>query len=272
MRIIDSHSHLNFPQFDDDRSAVIARMREHDIGTILVGTTLATSQECVALAEKHDTMWASVGIHPTEAPLRQAQGKPAEFPANRFKRLAQEDKVVAVGECGLDYYRTSSQPARMNVRSDGESGARSQQKKLFKKHIELAQEVGLPLILHCRSAHDEVLEILEEHEGLQGTVHFFTGTMEQAERYIDMGFYIGFDGPITFTNEYDTIIKEVPLERILVETDAPYAAPAPHRGKRNEPAYVVEIVKKIAQIKEMSFDEVARQTTNNAAELFGIEQ
>jgi len=248
IKIIDSHTHLSFSNFDEDREEVIDKIKKQGIGCVEVGTTLETSRSAVELANKHDFIWAAVGVHPTEAPT--------DFPAEEFRALTQNPRVVAIGECGLDYYRKPYDEVA--------------QKELFKKHIELAKEVGLPLVLHCREAHDDVLDMLKDNPGLAGTVHFFTGTLEQAKKYIEMGFCIGFDGPITLTCEYDNLIKELPLEKILIETDCPYAAPAPHRGKRNEPVYVVEVAKKIAEIKNISLDEVAEITTQNAKNLFNI--
>lgn len=248
IKSIDSHSHLSFSAYNKDRDEVIKRMKDQKVGSIDVGTTLETSRAAVELAEEHDFIWASIGIHPTETP--------AEFPAEEFRELSKSSRVVAIGECGLDYYHEPY---------DAEA-----QKSLFGKHIEFAKEVGLPLVLHCRNAHDDVLEILKDHRGLTGTVHFFTGTTEQARLYIELGFYIGFDGPITFTDEYDKLVEEIPLERILIETDCPYASPAPYRGKRNEPAYVAEVARKIAKLKGLSLDKIAEQTTKNTRELFKI--
>lgn len=249
IKIFDSHSHLSFPAYDKDRDEVIARMKEQGVGAVDVGTTLKTSKGAVALAESYDFIWASVGIHPTEAPT--------EFDTNTLRELLVNPKVVAIGECGLDYFHKPYDEQA--------------QKELFIKHLNLAIDVAKPVIIHCRDAHEDLLEMLDEYrDKVKGIIHFFTGTIGQARHYIDLGFYIAFDGPITFVSDYDNLVKEVPMERILIETDCPYATPAPYRGKRNEPVYVVEIAKKVAEIKGLSLDEVLEVTTKNTKELFNI--
>lgn len=272
-KFIDSHSHLSFPAYDEDRDEVVTRMISADVGSVDIGTTLQTSRAAVELAQKHGHIWAAVGIHPGHAPLsdgagelqrywdknelREAPEGPEIFNVEIFRKLLNQSRTVAVGECGLDYFH---KPYNEQA-----------QKKLFKQHIELALENNKPLIVHCRDAHDDALAILEEYQGkLKGTVHFFTGNIEQAKKYINLGFYIGFDGPITFVNDYDNLIEEIPIDKILIETDCPYATPAPYRGKRNEPSYVIEIAKKIAKLKDISVEEIAQQTTKNTQELFNL--
>jgi len=249
MRYIDSHSHLNFSQYEKDRAEAILRMREAGVGTITVGTDVQTSNEAIELAAKHENVWASVGVHPTEKDS-------VDF--EELERLVGRPKVVAVGECGLDYFHKPY---------DEEA-----QKELFLKHLALAQKNAIPLIIHCRGAYDELLAILREQGvvSLQGVMHFFAGTKEQAQAFLDLGMYVSFAGPVTFTEEYDRVITAVPLEKILIETDSPFAAPAPYRGKRNEPAYVVEVAKKVAAVKRISVEDIAVQTTQNAKDLFKI--
>jgi len=255
MKYFDSHSHLNFNQYNADRDTVVSRMLESDVATICVGTGVETSRESVELAQKNKNIWASVGIHPTE--VRGGE----EF--KHVQKLAQEARVVAVGECGLDYFRSSDDETKRL------------QNELFLKHVELARQLELPVIIHCRpsagseDAYNDLYSAISG-ENLTGTVHFFVGSPETAQKFLDLGFHISFAGPITFTDEYDRVIETVPLDRILIETDAPFASPAPYRGKRNEPSYVIEVARKISQIKNVSLEEVADKTLNNAIQLFRL--
>jgi len=260
-KIFDIHSHLNFRDFDNDREEIIKRMQENGIWTICVGADRKTSKECVELAEKYENIYSSVGIHPTEH-----LGVELLSDLN-LRKLAGHPKVVAIGECGIDLYKQN--------KNDFE-----RQKKLFIKHIELALELNKPLMIHCREAHEEVIKILQEYKGAHGNIHFFSGTWEQAQRYFELGFTVSFAGPVTFpprvgsprveagSDQYDEIIKNAPLNKIMIETDAPFAAPAPYRGKRNEPIYVMEIAKKIAKMKNMPLEEILVATTANALRLF----
>ncbi len=248
-KIFDIHSHLNFRDFDKDREEVIKRMRENGIWTVCVGADKKTSQECVDLTEKYKNIFASVGLHPTD--------NNEEFSDDYYRELAKHPKVVAIGECGIDLYRQE--------KNDFE-----RQKKLFIKHIELALELNKPLMVHCRDAHDEILDILNKYKGLKGNIHFFSGTREQAQKYFDSGFLISFAGSITFTNQYDEIIKNAPIDKIMIETDSPFAAPTPYRGKRNEPVYVIEIAKKLAEIKKLSLEKIIKQTAINAENFFNL--
>ncbi len=265
MRYIDSHSHLNFPAYDKDRNEVIKRMEEQEVASIDVGTTLETSRAAIDLAEKNNNIWAAIGIHPSHAnenqffdkdELREKLDGPILFDKQGFSELIKSSKVVAIGECGLDYFHKPYDAER--------------QKELFRAQLDFAVENKKPVILHCRDAHSNALEILKDYNDLTGTTHFFTGTIEEAQKYIDLGFYIGLDGPITFADSYDKLIEELLLDKILIETDCPYASPAPYRGQRNEPIYVIEIAKKIAKLKGISLEQVAAQTTKSAKELFNI--
>lgn len=267
MKTIDTHSHFNLHQFEHDLTESIARMAEAEVGTICVGIDLPTSDHAMRLAQEHKSIWACVGQHPTQWH--------EEFDENEFRKLAQEPRVVAIGECGLDYYREKDR-----------SGI-EKQKELFLKQIHLAHEFNLPLMLHIRpqegtmTAYEDSLDILEEYNArhphvvasdatLRGTAHFFVGTKEIAQRFLDLGFYISFSGVITFVKEYAELVDFVPLDRILPETDAPFATPAPYRGTRNQPEYVLEVVKKIAGIKGISFEEMQDQLLKNSKELFNI--
>ncbi|MEK9183917.1 MAG: TatD family hydrolase, partial [Patescibacteria group bacterium] len=187
-----------------------------------------------------------------------------DFDANYYRNLAKNHKVAAIGECGLDYFHKNN---------------KEKQKEIFKKQIELALELDKPLIIHCRQAHDDVLDILNSYRGsmLRGNIHFFSGDWEQAQKYFNLGFLISFTGVITFpplrragTGDYDEIIKKAPLEKIMVETDAPFVTPVPYRGQRNEPFYVKEVAQKLAEVKGLSYEEVAKATTDNAVKLFNI--
>ncbi|HSE57004.1 MAG TPA: TatD family hydrolase [Candidatus Paceibacterota bacterium] len=267
MNFIDTHSHFNLSQFDADRDETIARMEAHDTATICVGIDAASSQFAVELAQKHQSIWAIVGQHPTEWCQ--------EFDAEAFRQLAKQNRVVGVGECGLDYFR------------DRERAQKEIQVKNFRAHIELAIETGLPLMLHIRpeqktmparltggDAYDDALMILKEYKqrypALTGTAHFFVGDTRVAQEFLDLGFYISFSGVITFAKEYESVVQIVSLDRILSETDAPFAAPVPYRGQRSEPWQVQEVVKKIAEIKQLPLKEVQEQLLKNAQELFKI--
>lgn len=258
MKFFDSHCHLQLSQFDADREEVLARMRNAETGGIVIGVDLATSRGAIELAEKHDFLWAAVGLHPNDNPKE-------EFDAAAFEELAKNPKVVAIGECGLDYFRSGGTPEEKIA-----------QKERFQKQIELALKVGKPLIIHCRNAHDDMLETLFaysrelESEELRAVIHFCTVDGELAQKYLDLGCYLSFPGPITYTDMYDDSIRIAPLDRILAETDSPFAAPVPHRGKRNEPAYVEHVVAKIAAVKDLPIAEVASQIVKNSQKLFKL--
>lgn len=264
-KFIDSHSHLNFPAYDADRNEVIKRMASDNVASIIVGTTRQTSRDAVDLAQHHNNLWAAVGIHPAHAQehrffdkqeLRQAPAGAEIFDEPVFRELLSKPRVVAVGECGLDYFHQPYSPER--------------QQKLFLDQANLAKELSKPVIVHCRDAHQDMLKLIGEISGLKGVIHFFSGTMEQAREYINLGFYLSFGGAITFGTNYDELVLNLPLERIMIETDCPYVAPAPFRGQRNEPSYVIEVAKKISELKKISLDEVTATTTKNARELFNL--
>lgn len=259
IRYLDVHAHVSFPEFDGDRDAVLGRMREAGVGAIVVGVDLESSRRAVALAEKHDNLWASVGLHP-------ADNRREAFDPAFYASLASHPKVVAVGECGLDYYRLD--------RADPE-GDRARQRENFAKQIEFAASRGKPLMLHCRDAHDEALAMLAEAkerrgDRVRGNVHFFTAPAEIAARYGEIGFTVSFSGVVTFAPEVAATARALPLSAILAETDCPFAAPAPHRGRRNEPAFVVEIVRAIARERGESAEGLAAALLENARRVFGI--
>ena len=248
MKYFDAHCHLQFPQFDADRETVISHMRESGTGGIVVGTDLETSKAGIELAEKYDFLWASVGLHPNDS---------EHFDISKYKELAKHPKVIAIGECGLDYLRSSK---------------KDEQKEKFLQQIQLAEKLQKPLIIHCRNAHEDCSNILQNvRMTVPVVMHFFTGDAELAQKYLDLGCYLSFPGPVTYTDMYDESIRVTPMDKILAETDAPFAAPVLHRGTRNEPAYVVEVVKKIAAIKNISLEAAASQITLNSERFFGLQ-
>ena len=252
--IFDSHAHYDLEQFDEDRDELLSSMGDHQVGAIVnVGANWNSVTETVALAEKHPHVYAAVGIHPDEVGILDEE---------RFaflKEQCQRDKVVAVGEIGLDYYW------------DHES--HDVQKKWFIRQLELARELDLPVSIHSREAAADTMEIMKTHgRGLRGVIHCFSYSLEQAREYIKMGYHIGVGGVVTFKNgrKLKEIVTEIPLERILLETDSPYLAPEPFRGKRNDSSYLTYVAEEIANLKGITCAEVIAQTEKNARELFGL--
>lgn len=273
-RLLDVHSHIQFPVYDADRTDVIKRAKENGVGTIAVGTQKDTSAQAISLAKENpDLVYASVGLHPihTERSYHDKQelgeggdkdgftSRGEDFNYVLYKKLALSTEVVAIGECGLDYYRLGDE-------------TKTRQKDVFLKQIELSREVKKPLMIHCRHAFADLIDILKSQAGslIPGVIHFFTGSKEDAAKLMDIGFSFSFGGVITFALEYEDMVRFVPIKNILLETDAPYVAPVPYRGKRNEPVYVMQTAKKIAELKSLSYEEVAAQTTSNAVKLFGL--
>ena len=247
--VFDSHCHPQFPQYEGSREEVVKRALDGGVFMICIGTDLETSKKAIELAEKYEGIWATVGLHPND-------NLSERFDPDIYKKLLNQEKVVGFGEIGLDYYRTTK-------KEDQE-----QQKQKFIEQLGLAGKSGKPVVLHCRDAHQDMLGILSPN--LRGVIHSFTGTLEEAKKYLDLGFHLGFNGILTFTDQYDETVRYAPLEKILLETDAPYLTPVPFRGKRNEPLYVKYVAEKIAELKGIDYDEVARQTFENTKDLFGI--
>ncbi len=252
---IDIHSHLNISPLSEDTEGVLARMKENNVASITVGVDFETSKQAIHIAESLD-LWATIGLHPTD-------NDKEVFNYEAYLALARHPEVVAIGECGLDYFR--NQDPEMKTK----------QEALFRQHIKLAQEAGKPLMIHARpskgsmDAYEDVLNILENiPEAPKANFHFFVGNIEIAQRILAIGGTMSFDGPITFTTDYDEVIAFVPLESMHAETDAPFAAPAPYRGKTCEPWMVIEVVRKIAQIKGLSLDQVKQQLLQNAISSF----
>jgi TatD DNase family protein len=261
--MIDTHAHLNFSDFKDDLDEIIARSFENGLENIIVvSSSLENSKQSLEVVKKDKRLFAAVGIHPEE--LESAD----EF--SEIEALAEKEKVVAIGETGLDYFYLSSCHSREGGNLDI-ADTKKKQKELFIKHIELAEKLDLPLILHNRNSDNDFYEILKDRK-VRGVVHCYTGDWNFAQKLLDLGLMISFTGIITFpkTEGIHEAIKNIPLEKIMVETDSPLIAPVPYRGKRAVPWMVKEIVKKIAEIKEISFEEVDEKTSSNAKHFFKI--
>jgi TatD DNase family protein len=253
--LFDTHVHLNADQFNEDRDAVIQRAEEAGVQyMVVVGFDRKTIPLAIEIAESYENIYAAVGWHPVDAIDM------TEDDLKWIEELSDHPKVVAIGEMGLDYHWDKS--------------PHDVQKEVFRKQIALAKKVNLPIIIHNREATEDIVAILREEEAKEvgGIMHCFSSTPEIAQECLDMNFYISLGGPVTFKNakEPKEVAKVVPMERLLIETDCPFLAPHPYRGKRNEPAYVKLIAEKIAELKEIPLDELAKRTTENAKELFRI--
>lgn len=269
--LVDTHAHLDFHQFDADRPAVLERARSAGVVAIVnVGTDLDSSRRAVELAAEQEMIYAAVGVHPHDA--RKLDGAVLA----ELRDLAQRPKVVAVGEIGLDFYRDLS--------------PRDQQRRAFQAQLAWAAKLNKPVIVHDRDAHGEVMRILADwaaglkdspRAGLLGVLHTFSGDRAMAEQAIELGFFVSISGPVTYTNPrrpatsagegLPDIVRTLPIDRLLVETDSPFLAPHPHRGRRNEPAFVRLVAERLATLRSMAYDELAGATTHNAARLFGLE-
>jgi TatD DNase family protein len=258
---VDIHSHLNLEHFAHDLPEVVMRMRAQQVCTIVVGVDAATSQKAVLLAENYPEIYACVGIHPVD-------DLHAVFDPDWLSVLAAHERVVAIGECGLDYYRTD------------DPNEKKRQSNIFSAQIEFAATHSLPLMLHGRptrgtmDAYEDMLAILEDmsrrYSTVRGNAHFFVGSIPIARRFLALNFTLSFPGVITFAREYDEVVQYVPVDMLHAETDAPYATPEPYRGTRNEPVYVTEIVAKIAQIKGHDVETVRAVLRENARRVFGF--
>lgn len=282
--LIDCHTHVQLRQFDEDRNAVIARTKEKNIWVVNVGVDYESSVGAIRLAREQGGhaerdlsraerrgFFATVGLHPNDTQEEQ-------FEYEKFKSLANDASVVAIGETGLDYYRIKNK--ELGIRNEEKPEVKNEeevkriQKEVFAQHIQLANKVGKPLMIHCRSAFADLIDILKtERSQLKadaGVIHFFSGTMDDARALLDLGFSFTFGGVLTFTHDYDEVVKFIPLDRLLLETDAPFVAPTPYRGKRNEPVYIIETAKQMVALKNVSLEELAAQTTTNARTIFRI--
>ncbi len=258
----DIHSHLYFPDFDKDREEEIEKLKKEKIGTITIGTNFESSQKAILLAEKHKNLFASIGQHPGDL-------KEDSVFDERFSVLAEHERVVAIGECGLDYFRINTDDTLI----------KSIQRTVFEYQLDLALSANKPMMLHIRSSKDSMdaykdsLDILEHHskisgDSLKGNVHFFAGDMDILKRFLGIGFTVSFTGVITFTKDYDELIRYTPTDMILSETDSPFVAPVPHRGKRCSPLYVKEVVKRLAELKELDEKELKKALISNTLRVF----
>ena len=255
IKLIDSHAHLDFPDYADDLDDVLQRAQDAGLGKIIsVGTTVTGSASCLALAKKYPFIYSTAGVHPHDA----KDVTPECY--KKIEELAKDKRVVAIGEVGLDYHY--------------EHSPRKTQKEVFRRFIQLAKKTGLPLVIHTREAEEDTLQILEEEKASEvgGVIHCFSESVELAKRCLAMGFHISIPGIVTFkkASNVHEVVKMLPIEKMLIETDSPFLAPIPYRGKRNEPAYVKIVAEKIAELKGLSFDDVARITTLNTERLFAI--
>jgi len=294
--LIDTHAHLNFNAYKDDGSEVIRRALDKDIWLINVGSQFDTSKRAFELAKKYpEGVYAAIGLHPihlseTEVDEEEIKFKSREekFDENKYQELIDDDrynKIVAIGEIGLDYWHEPSLLAKQTVNS-----WKQKQKQGFLKQLNFAAKNNLPVVLHARGskenpedAYQDILDILSGRDAINrvstnankffGVIHCFGSSKEMAQRFLDLGFYLGFTGIITYKNAESVreVVAQISLEKILVETDCPYLAPEPHRGERNEPAYVAYVAKNIAAIKNISYQTVADMTTQNVKRLFGID-
>ncbi len=281
IKYTDIHMHLNLSPLKENMDEVISRMHENSVGGIIIGVDLETSKEAIQIAEKYDFIYAGVGLHPTD-------NVQEDFDIEEYEKIAKNERVVCVGECGLDYFR------------DASAETKEKQKSIFIKQVELALRVNKTLMIHARpsssssgqarpskntmparqnhsggDAYEDVLDILENYkkeygEKVRANFHFFVGDMSIAKRIVENNFTVSFDGPITFARDYDEVIRFFPLENIMCETDAPFAAPLPYRGETCEPFMVLEVYKKIAEIKGIPEEEVALKIKENIKKAFGI--
>lgn len=255
--MIDSHCHINTERFDSDRDDVLKRARDAGVeGLIVIGAAgdLELCRSAIAMAQDHPDIWATVGVHPHNAEACSPDVLDA------VREMATHPRVVAVGETGLDYYYDTSSP--------------ESQRQAFKAFIEMARGCSKPLVLHVRDAHADALEIArrEGAETVGGVVHCFTGTRQEAAQWLELGFHLGITGIVTFKNagELPRVVQETPIDRLLIETDSPYLAPVPHRGRRNEPAFVAQVAERVAELKGVSVSEVDTATANNTRRLFQL--
>jgi TatD DNase family protein len=266
MRYFDIHSHFNLPQFEADLSSSIKKLEDEGIATICVGTDLASSKRAIEIASMSPNIWATIGQHPTDTD----EALDTEAFAV-FSELAKHPKVVAIGECGFDFFRIN----RDSILKDGKTSF-NMQKDIFLRQIEIAKSSGKPLMVHARpskgsmDAYEDVINFLSNFPEVRANFHFFVGDIAIAQKALDAGHAMSFDGPITFSHDYDDVIKMLPPTSIMVETDSPFAAPTPYRGKRCEPWMVREVVKAIAAIRGQDEDTVREATVGNAKRFFNI--
>lgn len=287
MVFFDSHTHIHFKGFEEDREEVIHRAQEAGVLMVTVGTQIDTSRHGLEVAEAHEGVWATVGLHPNHT-TEQTFSDPNEseelavvktrteiFDVEAYRPLALHPKCVGIGECGFDFYRIPEHLNREEVIAT--------QEVMLRRQFDLATEVGKPVVIHCRDAYGPQADLIAEYVSAgklpaRGVMHCFSGTEKEAERFLELGFYISFSGVVTFSprkgegeNALWQVVKKVPLDRLMIETDAPYLAPMPMRGKRNEPLFVKYTAEFIAKLRGVSVEAIAEATTQNAMRVFRIE-
>lgn len=252
--LIDTHTHLDYKDYNEDREIVIQRALESGLAAIItIGTDIPSSDRALHLAEKYATVFAAVGVHPTDC------ANTTKEDLKEIEKLAAHEKVIAIGEVGLDYYHMRAE--------------KDKQIDVFRQQIELANQLKLPLIIHNRDSHEDMLQVLQESESLLtgGVMHSFTGTGAFQTKVLELGLHISFTGNITFKkSDSDDLVKQAPLDRLLLETDSPFLTPVPMRGKRNEPAFLVHTAQKIAELKDVPYDDICKITSENAISLFKL--
>lgn len=277
-RWIDTHSHLHFPPYEADRALVLERMRVEETWTVTVGTSIETSIAGVAFADATENVWATVGYHPehlTSAFHDETEGPVGAYDAEALRRVATSSKkIVAIGETGLDFFRIDKDRDRAE--------AEAMQERIFREQIALAAELDLPLVIHCRDALTRLAEVIRDEQStgkkVRGVVHCYTGTWEEAKPLLEVGLFLSFTGIVTFPpkksedpeRSVHRVIERMPLDRLMIETDAPWLTPVPHRGERNEPSYVRFVGETVATLRGVSVDEVSQTTTANARAFFRI--
>ena len=249
MTLIDTHAHIYYDDYSHRMDDVIQSANNNGVEKIIsIGVDLKTSEKCIKLSEKYEAVYATCGIHPHEA------DKAPRGYLYELEEFYKHPKVLAVGEIGLDYHYDFSE--------------RKTQKKIYYEQLEMANALDLPAVVHCRKSDDDILSGIRESDHESGVIHCFASNLDFAEKILKTGFYLSFTGLITFVKELEEVVLEVPLEKMMVETDSPYLSPKPHRGKQNEPAYVLYVAEKIAELKKISIEEVADATTETAYNLF----
>lgn len=249
--LFDTHAHMNDPAFDADREQVLLGLKDKDVELVMnIGCSLKSSRDCIAMAEKYPFVYATVGSHPDSA------DEVNEDVIGQYRQMAQHERVLAIGEIGLDYHY--------------EDIPREIQKKAFRMQMELAKELNMPVVIHEREAHDDGMRIVKEFKGVTGVFHCYSGSAEMARQLVDMGWYIGFTGVLTFKNARKAVetAQRIPLERIVLETDCPFMAPEPFRGKRCDPGYLYRMAERLAEIRGISVEEVHAVTMENAKRLY----
>lgn len=269
MKYFDAHTHPQFVAYDADRGEAIMRATDAGVGLNVVGTQKDTSEAAVKFAESFEHVWASVGLHPIHTSKsyhdtkelgeggKEFTSRGEEFDGAIYRTMAEHPKVIAIGECGLDYYRLDEE-------------TKERQHATFIEQIQLANDVNKPLMLHIRNAYDDALALIKQHARVTGDVHFFAGDWNVAKQFLDLGFTLSFTGVVTFTHDYDEVVKNAPLDMLLSETDAPYITPVPHRGKRNESMHIPLIVARIAEIRGEPLEKVREQLMENAKRVFKL--